>query len=58
MLSNIQHNLSRKLGILNKNEGAAERTTFIVDPKQTVRFIMVNDLNNVGRNPHEVLTGT
>ena len=57
MLSNIQRNLSQQLGILNKNEGAAKRTTFIFDPKQTVQFIMVNDLN-VGHNPHEVLTGT
>ncbi|MFV9989086.1 MAG: peroxiredoxin [Coxiella endosymbiont of Dermacentor nuttalli] len=54
MLSDIQRNLSQQLGILNENEGVAERATFIVDPEQTIRFIMINDLN-VGRNPQEVL---
>lgn len=54
MLSDIQRNLSQQLGILNENEGVAERATFIIDPEQIIRFIMINDLN-VGRNPHEVL---
>nr|WP_304985455.1 hypothetical protein [Coxiella-like endosymbiont] len=42
------------MGIHNKNKGATERITFIVDSEQTIWFIMVNDLN-VGRNPREVL---
>ena len=54
MLSDIQRNLSQQLGIINENEGVAERATFIIDPEKTIRFIMINDLN-VGRNPHEVL---
>jgi peroxiredoxin (alkyl hydroperoxide reductase subunit C) len=54
MLADIKRDLSTALGILNENEGVAERATFIVDPEGIVRFVMVNDLN-VGRNPQEVL---
>ena len=54
MLADIRRDLSSALGILNKEEGVAERATFIVDPQGIVRFVMVTDLN-VGRNPKEVL---
>lgn len=54
MLSDIKRELSEALGILDKNEGVAQRATFIVDPQGLVRFVMVTDLN-VGRNPNEVL---
>lgn len=54
MLSDIKRHLSDALGILDKNEGVAQRATFIVDPQGTIRFVMVTDLN-VGRNPNEVL---
>ena len=54
MLSDVKRDLSQALGVLNKEEGVAERATFIVDPQGIVRFVMVTDLN-VGRNPKEVL---
>lgn len=54
MLSDIKRELSQALGILDNNEGVAQRATFIIDPEGIVRFSMVTDLN-VGRNPNEVL---
>ncbi len=54
MLSDIKRELSQALGILDDQEGVAQRATFIVDPQGVVRFVMVTDLN-VGRNPNEVL---
>ena len=54
MVSDIKRELSQSLGILDPNEGVAQRATFIIDPEQTVRFVYVTDLN-VGRNPTEVL---
>lgn len=46
--------LTQALGVLDENEGVAQRATFIVDPMGVIRFVMVTDLN-VGRNPKEVL---
>ncbi len=54
MLADIKRELSQALGILDPNEGVAQRATFIVDPKGVVRFVMVTDLS-VGRNVQEVL---
>ncbi|MBX3708266.1 MAG: peroxiredoxin [Gammaproteobacteria bacterium] len=54
MLSDIKRELTQALGILDENEGVAQRATFIVDPEGIIRFVMVTDLN-VGRNPKEVL---
>ena len=54
MVSDIKRELSTALGILNEQEGVANRATFIVDPNGIIRFIMVNDLS-VGRNTKEVL---
>ena len=54
MLADVKRDLSSALGILDKNEGVAQRATFIVDPQGIIRFVMVTDLN-VGRNPKEVL---
>ena len=54
MLSDIKRELSSELGILDKNEGVAQRATYIVDPEGVIRFVMLTDLN-VGRNPNEVL---
>ena len=54
MLSDIRHELSLALGILDKKAGVAQRATFIVDPENVIRFIYVTDLS-VGRNPQEVL---
>lgn len=54
MLSDIKRELSTALGILDENEGVAQRATFIVDPQGIIRFVYVTDLS-VGRNPKEVL---
>lgn len=54
MLSDIKRDLSGGLGILDEQEGVAQRATFIIDPQGMIRFVMVTDLN-VGRNPSEVL---
>lgn len=54
MLSDVKRELTQGLGILDKNEGVAQRATFIVDPQNMIRFAMVTDLN-VGRNCKEVL---
>lgn len=54
MLADVKRELSENLGILDKEEGVAQRATFIIDPEGIIRFVMVTDLN-VGRNPNEVL---
>ena len=54
MLSDIRKDLSRELGILDKEEEVALRATFIIDPDGIIRHVSVNDLN-VGRNPKETL---
>ena len=54
MLADNKRELSEALGILDKNEGVAQRATYIVDPDGIIRFVYVTDLN-VGRSPDEVL---
>ncbi len=54
MVSDLKRELSAALGILDPQEGVAQRATYIVDPEGIIRFVMVTDLN-VGRNPNEVL---
>lgn len=54
MLADIKRELSQNLGILDDQEGVAQRATYIVDPEGIIRFVYVTDLN-VGRNPKEVL---
>ncbi|WP_147652253.1 peroxiredoxin [Vulcaniibacterium gelatinicum] len=54
MLADVKRELTSALGILDKNEGVAQRATFIVDPDGIIRFVYVTDLS-VGRSPEEVL---
>ena len=54
MLADIKRELAEELGILDPNEGVAQRATFIVDPDNIIRFVSVTDLS-VGRNIEEVL---
>lgn len=54
MLADVKRELVSALGILDQNEGVAQRAVFIFDPDGICRFSMVTDLN-VGRNPNEVL---
>jgi lipoyl-dependent peroxiredoxin subunit C len=54
MFADVKRDLSGALGILDQDEGVAQRATYIVDPEGVIRFVYVTDLN-VGRNPAEVL---
>ena len=54
MLADVKRELTSALGVLDKNEGVAQRATFLVDPNGVIRFVYVTDLS-VGRNPQEVL---
>jgi len=54
MVADIKRELSESLGILDANEGVAQRATYLVDPDGIIRFVMVTDLS-VGRNVKEVL---
>ena len=54
MLADVKRELTQKLGILDPSEGVAQRATFIVDPDNVIRFVMVTDLA-VGRSVDEVI---
>ena len=54
MLADVKRELTASLGILDANEGVAQRAVYVVDPKGVIRFVYVTDLN-VGRSPQEVL---
>ena len=54
MLADVKRELCSALGILDPQEGVAQRATYIVDPQGIVRFVYVTDLS-VGRSPSEVL---
>lgn len=54
MIADVKRELTSALGILDPQEGVAQRATFIVDPDNIIRFVYVTDLN-VGRSPQEVL---
>jgi len=45
---------ARQLGVLDENEGVAQRATFVVDPDNVVQHVYVTNLN-VGRNPQDTL---
>jgi peroxiredoxin (alkyl hydroperoxide reductase subunit C) len=54
MVADVKRELSSALGILDQNEGVAQRATYIVDQDGVIRFVYVTDLS-VGRSPQEVL---
>ena len=54
MLADVKRELSSALGILHKEEGVANRATFLVDPQGIIRHVSVTDMS-VGRNPKETL---
>jgi peroxiredoxin (alkyl hydroperoxide reductase subunit C) len=53
-IADNKHELSRALGILDKQAGVALRATFIVDPHNVIQHVAVNGLNQ-GRSPQETL---
>lgn len=54
MLSDLKRELSAELGILDEQEGVAQRATYVIDPEGVIRHVSVYDLN-VGRNAKEIL---
>jgi alkyl hydroperoxide reductase subunit AhpC len=50
----VNLSLAEQLGIMNYPAGAALRATFIVDPKNVIQHVTVNNLD-VGRNADETL---
>lgn len=54
MLADVKRELSSSLGIIDEQEGVAQRATYIVDPEGVIRFVYITDLS-VGRSPSEVL---
>ncbi len=45
---------ARELGVLDEDEGVAQRATFVVDPHNVVQHVYVTSLS-VGRNPADTL---
>lgn len=54
MLADMKRELCAELGILDAKLGAAQRATYVVDNKNIIRHVTVNDLG-IGRNPQETL---
>ena len=54
MIADTSKFLADALGILTGDDRVALRTTYIIDPEGTIRWMCVNDLS-VGRNIDEVL---
>ena len=55
MLADIKRELATALGILDKEDGVAQRATFIVDPQGVIRFVYVTDLSASAATRDEVL---
>lgn len=51
--AHLKRVLSGSLGIVDPQEGVAQRATYVVDPQGVIRFVYVTDLS-VDRNPAEV----
>jgi len=54
LLADVKRDLCQQLGILDPDEGVAQRATFVVDPHNIIRYVSVNDVQ-VGRSTSEVL---
>jgi len=54
MIADTSKSLSKKLGILEKVNKIAYRTTYIIDPDGIIQHVSVNGLN-VGRNVQETI---
>ncbi|KAK3110570.1 cTPxI, partial [Teratosphaeriaceae sp. CCFEE 6253] len=52
LLSDCNHTIAKDYGVLNVEQGVAQRALFIIDPKGIVRAVTVNDAD-VGRNVDE-----
>lgn len=54
ILADTAHRISRDYGVLNEDNGEADRGLFIIDPDGLVRYIVVSD-GSVGRSVKETL---
>lgn len=54
LLSDLNKDISRSYNVLLENDGVALRGLFIIDPKQIIRHISINDLP-IGRSVDETL---
>ncbi|GAA5871065.1 hypothetical protein JCM8547_005347 [Rhodosporidiobolus lusitaniae] len=54
LVADTNHKISRDYGVLIEDAGVALRGLFLIDPKQTVRQITINDLP-VGRSVDETI---
>jgi len=54
IIADFTKKIATDYGVLKEDEGVAYRGLFIIDPKQVVRQITINDLP-VGRNVDEVV---
>jgi len=54
VIADTNHEVSRAFGVLKEDQGIAFRATVIVDDKNIVRAVSINDLS-AGRSPSEVL---
>ncbi|KAK3092148.1 cTPxI, partial [Teratosphaeriaceae sp. CCFEE 6253] len=52
LLSDCNHTIAKDYGVLNVEQGVAQRALFIIDPKGIVRAVTVNDAD-VGRSVDE-----
>lgn len=52
LISDRSHRIARSYGVLLEDEGVAQRSMFIIDPRGTVRQVTTNDAN-VGRSVEE-----
>ena len=54
VIADTGHYLTREMGCLIEGTGEAQRATYIIDPNQILRWLMISD-NAVGRSVKEIL---
>ncbi|MBI4738340.1 peroxiredoxin [Candidatus Woesearchaeota archaeon] len=54
VLADTTHQVAIQFGVLKEDQGIAYRATFIIDPEQVLRYVVVSDLS-VGRSVDEIL---
>ncbi len=54
LMADTTHKVSSEYGVLVEEEGEAMRGTFIIDPKQVIKYQLVHD-NGVGRSVSETI---
>lgn len=44
ILSDKNHNISKLYGVLDAKEGISQKALFVIDKKQLIRYIMINEI--------------